>query len=123
MPVLIIYGMPAVNEAGLSYLARQLQEVVAGIKTLGIFSSDVSVFFPMDRMNTGLGEEIICFVEGMFVKPERTTEVRQQLAVTVRNHLVSMARDGLPQCQRIEVFVKQFNPEKDGFAAANPQEK
>jgi hypothetical protein len=34
--------------------------------------AQVSVFFPMDLLQKGIGEEIIIFVDGLLKKPERT---------------------------------------------------
>lgn len=125
MPVLIIYGMP--EQAGapplfiepyLPDLVKKLQ--VAAVKVLDLPGSGVSVFFPVDRMAEGLGEEIVCIVEGLFEKPERTIERRQELAATLRSTLYDFVRVNLQNCKKVEVIVKRFNQDLDGFADCYP---
>jgi hypothetical protein len=100
----------------LGQLLFDLRTKVAEQTELGLTIDEVSVFFPVDCVEYDLGTEFVCFVEGLFVKPERTPEVRQKLADSIREVLVSFARECVPTCQMVEVLVKQFNPEKDGFA-------
>jgi len=117
MPVLLIYGMPDVGEAPLKRLTDALQDAVSG--ALSIPPSQVSVFYPVDRMQSGLGEELVCFVEGLFSMPERTIGVRQRLADSLENVLSAFAVVlGPPRCRMVEVFVKQFDPKNDGFASS-----
>lgn len=70
MLVLVIYGMPNIPPGGaaadqvLFDLAISLQLAVADV--LVIKADCVSVFFPSDMLRRGLGEELICFVGGLF---------------------------------------------------------
>jgi len=85
---------------------------------LGLHANEVSVFVQADLVQKGLGEELVCFVEGLFEKPERTTSVRQQVAESALMALTSLAKDCLPQCFKAEVVVGRFNQKTDGFAVA-----
>jgi len=112
MPVLIVYGMPA--NVGLDGLLFSMKNTVAVV--LHIAPDEVSVFFPTDLVKEGLGEELICLVEGLFKKPERTLEIRRLMAESIRQILVGFARDCLPQCKKVEVIVSRFDQDVDGFA-------
>lgn len=118
MPVLIIYGMPSdgIEERHLSRLIQDLQNHTASV--LGIPVQSVSVFIPKDCASQGIGEELICFVEGLFKKPERTREVRAKLAAAIKLALEGFADALVPMCKLVEVFVKQFDPDKDCFDSA-----
>ena len=74
----------------------------------------MTVLFPTDMMKYGLGTEIIVEVTGLFVKPERTPEVRQRLAEALRCVI-----RGFFQKAMVEVFVFPFNPAQ-GFSM-NPR--
>lgn len=121
MPVLVVYGMPEDCNSGVLIPLIQAA-IVADVPELQLDSNQISVFFPPDRVQAGLGEELICLVNGLLVKPERTPEVRRRLANAVCSVLIAFAKEHLPQCQCVEVLVTQFNQEKDGFATANPQQ-
>jgi hypothetical protein len=98
-------------------LPTELAEAVEAIGELGLTNDQVSVFIPSDCVENGLGEELVCIVEGLFSKPERTPEVRKKLAEVVCEVLSSFACKHIPRCRKVEVFVKQFNQDKDGFVS------
>lgn len=121
MPVLTIYGMPSeialgpsATEVILECLMARLQDAAA--RELNLRSSEVSVFLPADLVQTGLGEELVCIVGGLFNKPEWTSEVREKLAVAVVLVLGDFARRYLSQCGKVEAIVNPFNQDTDGFA-------
>jgi hypothetical protein len=114
MPVLIVYGMSS-DASGYGKLINNLQSVTANALR-DIHPYDVSVFFPVDIVEAGLGEELICIIEGLFEKPERTAEVRKELARAILKVLYRFSEDCLPDCIKIEVIVKRFNQDVDGFA-------
>lgn len=120
MPVVIVYGIPE-GTPGLEKLIEGIKHEVRSIKELEIDESQVSVFFPSDLVQTGLGEEIIIFVKGLFEKPERTPEVRQKLAVQIRDNVKGFAELYLigicTVICTVEVFVESFNPDTNGFAS------
>ena len=112
MPVLLVYGIPKNTKVTkLSQFCENLRLVAADIKELNITVDQVSVFFPTDRLEEGLGEEIIVFVEGLFDRPERTKKVRKDLATAVAKTI----RSYFSNTKMVECFVKPFNPDL-GFA-------
>jgi hypothetical protein len=113
MPVLIVYGV-ADNKrnAELEKFWSELRATVKDVPELGLTKDQVSVFFPRDAIQEGLGEEIIIFVDGLFEKPERTANVRKRYA----NKLRDIAKKYYPDALA-EVFVRPFNPES-GFSTS-----
>ncbi len=115
MPVLTVKGLPdAVENDKLNDLAYELSLLVGSC--LNLDPEEVSVFFPSDLLQRGLGEELICFIDGLFEKPDRTTEVRQSLAKTILKALYDFSYKFLPVCNKVEVIVRRFNQNTDGFA-------
>jgi hypothetical protein len=120
MPTLIVYGMPESTEE-VNWLEAFLPELVDDLrssvgKVLEISDTEVSVFFPCDRMSSGLGEELICIVEGVFEKQERTSEVRKRMAEVISDVLGIFAVRRIPNCKKVEATINRFNQEIDGFA-------
>ena len=121
MPVLIVYGVPStIKQKDLETLVADLRAQAA--RPLKLAPSEVSVFLPADLVQKGLGEELVCVVEGLFEKPERTPEVRQELANEIRGRLRAFALD-YPSCRKVEVIVKRFDQFADGFAMCDPRKK
>ncbi|MFH1967990.1 MAG: hypothetical protein ABIJ84_01230 [bacterium] len=122
MPVLIVYGVPSnVGRDKLESLINVLRHEVGSMPTLS--PEAVSVFFPADLVEVGLGEELVCLVQGLFENPKRTTEFRRHLAEAILVFLSYFARCHLSQCKKVEVFVNRFNQDIDGFMACNPYEQ
>jgi len=120
MPILIVCGVPPnVPQQHLEGFVFNLQTSVSNIKALGLDPSEVSVFLPPDLVQLGLGEELICIVKGLFQKPERTTYVRQLLAVSVRDCLIEFARNCVPNCRKVEAIIDRFNQDTDGCTMCN----
>ncbi len=112
MPILVVYGIPVdTAQKELESFCQNLISAVYMMPELELKPSDVSVFFPQDLMHSGLGEEIIIFVEGLFEKPERTEDVRQKLA----QDLVTVACKYFPRSNLIECLIRPFDPKK-GFS-------
>jgi hypothetical protein len=126
MPVLIIYGMPRIPPGGaatdqiLEDLVSNLQKNAARI--LHLHSNEVSVFLPGDLVNKGLGEELVCFVEGLFEGSMRTNSVRQNLAYAIMRELKDFARAYVKNCGKVEVMINRFDQDVDGFAVGDPRE-
>lgn len=97
------------TEEKLGKFTDRLMEKTAAIKELEIKSTQVSVFFPPDIMKKGLGSEIIIKAE-IFIKPERTEEVRNRLAI----ELVKITREFFLESSLVECFIKPINL-KNGF--------
>ncbi len=99
-------------------LIGQIQSEIASIPELELEASQVSVFFPRDLVQLGLGEEVIVSIQGLFEKPGRTPEIRQHLALSVASVIENFAWKYLPQCKLVEVSVNTFNPQTGGFSTA-----
>ncbi|MFH1632019.1 MAG: hypothetical protein ABIA47_03325 [bacterium] len=106
------------NPMSLVALVGKLQRAVAGV--LGIDKSQISVFFPIDRLRAGLGEELICYVDGLILNPEgrpaRTKEVQDRVADAIKSELKIFVGGMLPNCSMGEVFVRPFDHGAQGFA-------
>ncbi len=113
MPVLIIYGMPNSIGHQLPQLCRYLCDTVAAVEELRITNSSVRVFFPADLCQEGLGEELVCFVQGLCTKPERTQEVKRKLACEISGVLNEWIRSRVSSCKMIEVWVSDFDLHRD----------
>jgi len=113
MPVLTVLGMPADMTKRLSKLRHDLQSSVADHLNLASLD-EVSVFFPVDLDRSRLGKELICLVDGTFVKPERTPEVLKHTFVWIRNILFSFAVRYLSQCGKVEVIPSRYDQNIDG---------
>lgn len=122
MPIIKVYGIPASvagspkqRERSLKRLTTKLQKAVAGVNELQLNPDHISVFYPADLMHTGIGEEIIVEVTGLFRKPARTHGARAKAADSLKEVVREHFR-GLSQLKLIEVFVHSFDPTEDGFA-------
>lgn len=117
MPVVFVYGVSdKVGEEKIVRVYNGLCAAILSIVELGLQRDQITFFFPPDRMKTGLGGEIIIFIEGLFEKPERTKEVKVRLARIV----VSRAQDLFPEASLIECFVETFDPQKGFWSSVLP---
>ena len=62
----------------------------------------------------GLGEEIIVEVTGLFMKPERTLEVRKRLAKSIGQRVKELYPNSM-----VEVLVYSFNQEISSYWKAD----
>lgn len=111
MPIIEVWGAPEdVEEESLNQLCDRIISAVMGVEELGLNNpSQISIFFPADRMMKDLGAEVIAYVKGLFEKPERTDEVRNKLAKAVGELLHQVFSDAFVEC-----FIESFNPQQ-GF--------
>lgn len=106
MPVITVYGLPAdTTEQALQELYRDCAVSVSNVEELKLTNGQVTFLFPKDMMMFELGKEIIIFVDGLFVKPERTDNVRARLAKI----LGMTVKQWFPAAD-VEVFVRSFDP-------------
>ena len=106
MPIIIVYGFPkTARESEMEALIHKLQNAAASVYELRLSPGQVSVFFPVDLVQSGLGEELIATVEGLLARPERTERVRQELAEEITEILTEFARNHLGQCNLVETLV------------------
>jgi hypothetical protein len=103
-------------EATLLTLCQEIIACTIGVSELKLTGPRaVTVLFPSDMMNEGLGEEIIIEVIGLFTKPERTPAVRRRLA----ENLGRTVQGHFPAAQ-IECFVQPFDPHQGFWSSATP---
>ncbi len=120
MPVITVFGLPAdTNEQALQELYTDCVDNICGVNELKLSDQQITFFFPVDMMMFGLGKEIVVFVDGLFVKPERTDEVLARLAhalgATVRSHfpnaLVEVFCTAVrPRSWVLDIQTKRGNP-------------
>lgn len=117
MPIVKVFGLPkTVNKSSLLVLRFDIQKAIERIEPLNIPSTDVTVFFPKDHLEEGLGEELIGQIEGLYKKPERTPEVLKQLHKAVCTCLIKFAFDYLPECTYVEAMIMaMIEPEDCSF--------
>lgn len=118
MPVLTVLGIPTDlrNTDELKHLALvRLPEAASSVPEMKITPDLVTVYVPGDLIDKGLGDEIIVFIEGLFMREERTPEARQGLANAVRDCVVEWAQEHVLNCKTIEVIPRSQRPD-DGFA-------
>jgi hypothetical protein len=115
MPVITIQGLPvpdfyAYDKVALSGLVEEsIPSAVVSVVELGLEAHQVTVFAVADLLAVRSRLEVIAWVEGLTVKPERTLEVQQQLSDAVAQTLRRFCGAYLPNCQLVEVFVRPFD--------------
>ena len=118
MPIIKVWCLPKnMTEERLQTLCYAIIANVESIPELGLAGKNaITVLFPSDRMEWGLGDEIVAEV-AIFNKPERTEEVRARLAEkigTVLHYYIPSAK--------IECFIHP--PERSsGFWKIDPRPK
>ena len=114
MPVIFVYGVPEdTPKEVLERYCVNLRKEAASIPELKIKIDQVSCFFPRDLLSTGLGDEIIIYVDSLFARPGRTIDVQNQLAAAlVRTTGLYFTRDPL----LVECFVRPFNQARSGYS-------
>ena len=95
-------------------LRERLCAACLEIAELGLTEErQVTVRFPDCVDKVSPGHPIVVIVELLFDKPERTLEVRQRLAVALRD---AVQASFLCMDRTVEVAVKRFSPERDAYA-------
>jgi hypothetical protein len=116
MPVIVVLGIPAgTSEETLEAIRDNCAKEVSAIEELNLAPSQMSFFFPPDMMASGLGEEIIVFVAGLFTKPERTSVVRNRLAKALGTVIKTQFREAM-----VEVFTHPFDPANGFWISKRP---
>lgn len=123
MPVVRVYGIPEnVDQENLKSFCLDLQKAVS--RTLAnVDPNQVSVFFPKDLLKSGIGEELIVFVDGVFKEPTLHHLIRRniiEVSEAIGKVVNIWAFSNLKQCALIEVFVNECNPDKQAIYRANP---
>ncbi|MCX6764717.1 MAG: hypothetical protein NTU58_03420 [Candidatus Nealsonbacteria bacterium] len=123
MPIVKVYGLVnEMTEEMLVELYDTILKAVVAVKELKLEEKDVTVFFPKDLMQKGLGDEVIIFVDGLFERPERTKEVKKLLAdILVMSTAIFFSKIAeknviIKKPKLIECFVRSFDPESPNCA-------
>ena len=116
MPLLLVYGVPD-GVDGLPALTAILCSSVMQFPDFELTPDQVSVFYPVDRMQEGLGEELILIVDGFFKKPKRTPPMMDEWAKALCDHLRAFAQENIPYCKKVEVIMRVFDPHFNAFAS------
>jgi hypothetical protein len=115
MLVITIYGIPEAtsNQAkkSLGLFLDKLREAVWKTPGSGMQKEDVICWFPVDRLDEGLGEEFIINVNGILKTfPYGGSEgLAREIAQDLANALKEMIRLQFPKAKIIECFVEPFN--------------
>jgi len=113
MPVIKVWCLPPMGETELNALHKTIVTAAMSVEELGIRGEDdITCLFPTGMMAYGLGTEVIIEVTGLFVKPERTEEIRKFLA----NALVLAVGAHCHRADLIECFIYPFD-QKQGYAS------
>jgi hypothetical protein len=117
MRVIHVYGIPH-DAVEVSALKTELRKAVA--LELMIKPEQIAVFFPYDLLPKEQGREIIAFVSGLTVDPNRAREVRTKIAVKIKDILERCAKDQLfPEYKFVKVQVLPYNAERDAVYASS----
>ena len=101
MPVIKVWCLPKCSERKLNQIFERIVSVTVGVRELGLKDKhSMTVLFPPDMMKFGLGTEIIVEVTGLFIKPERTEEVRNRLAERLGKTLKELFPKAMVECLR-----------------------
>lgn len=114
MPVLYVTGISnEIREGALGRLSDDLRAEISSIPELRLKKDDITIFFPCDRRTIGLGGEIIVDVGLLFDKPERTLEVRNQMAERITATIAKHVPRGR---LLVECSVPPFDQQRSGFS-------
>lgn len=116
MPILFIYGLHGLDSDKQNQLHNQIGDLRKSIaEILYINASAVSIYAPNTLLAVSSEKEIIVFVEGLIEKPDRTREIKQEIAATTKRWLADFVSKQDEEYPQIEVFVRSFDTHKDGF--------
>jgi hypothetical protein len=109
MVTLIVYGIPP--DFAKDNLLKFCNDLCGVIQRTfyEIERSGVCAFFPPERLKDGLGEEIVIFVEGLYLRKKGAEDLRNMLA----EHLCILTKQFFPSTA-VDVHVRAFDPD-NGF--------
>ncbi len=107
MPLNRISGHFDADDAKCDAVRNDIVKAMMGIDGLGITVEKgiTCLFYPTKMMESDLESTIIIEVIGLFVKLERTDEIRKQLA----DKLGQVIRDHFPETNLVQCFVRPFD--------------
>ena len=115
MPHIVIYNLAPSDfkKERILKIERAIEKAILDISELELTYIDIGYSFLQDPTITSDAISVVIIVELLFDKPKRTFKVRQRLAQKIGEAFKSAVKwRNLP---KLEVAVKRFNPEKDGF--------
>lgn len=115
MPLIVVYGLrkDEYSSKSIALIEDCIVAAMLSVEELGLKKGDISFSFPSDPSIISMGLDAVIIVELLFDKPERTFEVKQRLAMVIARAFKKLM--GVTHSV-IEVAVKRFDPNKDGFA-------
>ena len=119
MPLITVHGLGVrefYNERILA-IENTIVWAIESVKELSLKRSDISFSFIKDQTITSDTVDVIIVVDLLFDKPERNFEVRRCLAEKIAFDFKELPGN---DNRKIEVFIKRFDPNKDGFACILP---
>jgi len=121
MPLIVVYGLREEDFDGaiIDMIERTITRAVLEISELELTKDDISFSFPRDPSVESETIPVAIIIELLFKKSKRTDEVRQRLAESVARAFKALPGN---ESRMIEVAVKRFDPEKDGFCMIKPTE-
>lgn len=107
IPIIKVWCLPKVGQRQLNKLFRSIVAAVESVTELGLKGSDsMTILFPQDMMNYGLGTVIIIEIT-LPKKPGQTAKVRQLLAESLGTTLKGHFPKAVVQC-----MIHQFDPKQ-----------
>lgn len=115
MPLIVVYNLSQSDfkeEGKIEKIEEAIFKAIRNTPELELTLNDVSWSFPQDPTISSNKIMVSIIVELLFDKPKRTLKVRQDLARRIAEAFRSVPGN---EARKVEVAVKRFDPEKDGF--------
>ena len=107
MPVLKLWCLPHCDEKRRRTIHRAVVVAVVSVKELGLLNQrDMTVLFPPDMMQYGLGTEIVIEVTGLYEKRGRNEGTRTRLAAALGKAVLRLFPDALVECN-IDPYIRR----------------
>ena len=115
MPHVIIYNLAPsdLQEERILKIERAIKKAIVDISELELIYNDIDYSFLQDPTIISDTVPVLIIVELLFDKPKRTPEVRQRLAQKIGEAFKLATK--WKNLTQLEVAIKRFDPEKDGF--------
>jgi hypothetical protein len=114
MPIIIVWGLPSDRNYSIRGLGRITNEIIDAVLAVGELDlderSDVTCFYPAERVTDALTTTVVVQITGLFEKPKRTLAVRNLLARKVGE----VVKRHCPEA-KVEVFIFAYDPQVSGF--------
>jgi hypothetical protein len=120
MPDLLIYGLPSeMSVPLLQELDRLLRAAVVAVRELDIPTEKVHPRFLCDDIPMDLvkGLEFAVVIDGLFIKPERTKELVQELVGAVADAMAAWLTHNRYMWSALEVRTRMHDPGIEAFCS------